>query len=177
MKLVLVSLLTLLVASFAQAETRVYRDGDFVKAAINDSADAAALYDALSLEEFKGRSGTSKMFKTADGKAEVYCSKSSIPNGMPYVCTVALNVKKNKKVKTTTMVYLDEGTWRASINAPSESKALYDALNIKEFEGRSGYARVYQTADLFAEIYCTESKLPVGLKNGCTVSIVLPKEQ
>lgn len=52
---------------------------------------AEALYAALAVEEFSGFISDSKVFASWESSVELYCSKSDIPNGSPYFCTLSLN--------------------------------------------------------------------------------------
>lgn len=71
-----------------------------------------------------------------------------------------------------TAVYQDGDFLRASVNNPNDARTLFEALNLESASGRSGSAKVFQTSDKKAEIYCTQSQIPVGNKFACTISIM-----
>lgn len=65
-------------------------------------------------------------------------------------------------IAATTQVYLRE----------ADSRALYDALDVRIINGRSDWAKVYRSADGQVEIYCTKSKIPPpAIQYGCNVKL------
>ncbi len=151
-------------------DTAVYEDGDFVRASIHSAVDARDLFDGLNLDEMMGRSGNAKVYRTSDEKVEVSCTKSTIPGGMPYVCTVSI---KTKREAGPTTVWKEGSQWKASIISLNDAKVLYEALLFNELDGRSGTSKAFGTKDKKAAIYCTKSKIQVRTPFACTVSIEL----
>ena len=70
-----------------------------------------------------------------------------------------------------TKVYDDGTKLNAIFQSEDESKEIYDGLDVEEINGRSGTAKFFITKDNVASIYCTHSKIPMGIQYSCTFSI------
>lgn len=165
----LFALLVLIMCQNAQAAgTAVYTEGNLLRATLNGASDSEDLYKALKIEKVEGRSDSAKIFSTGDQAVEIYCTASSLPFGTPFSCTLSIDLKKKSK---TTFRYEDNGFLRASINDMADAGKLFNLLDLKNGNGRSGASKTFQSKDKKAEINCTKSSIPIGLPYGCTVSI------
>jgi hypothetical protein len=79
------------------AVTNLYQDNNFLKANFPFNVEEAEmLYELLDLDNVEGRSGEVKFFKTADKRAEIYCTKSDPGFGIPYMCTISIEIPKSE---------------------------------------------------------------------------------
>lgn len=135
----------------AFAETSIYEENNKVIASLDAHTDAKKLYTVLKVSETEARSGKVKVFNSTDKKATIYCYKSKIPVGLPYGCTLSIDIKNKAK---GTVVKLDGNRLFAHLTK-EDSKALFKALNVPAINGFMGASKIFSTSDDRAAITCS----------------------
>lgn len=76
------------IAQRVKATTRVFQGENHLSVYLINESEAQALYEALNVVIQDGRSGYSKSIKTDNDMIELSCTKSKIPGGLTYGCTL-----------------------------------------------------------------------------------------
>lgn len=145
------------VCSFA--DTAVYWEKvehtNFLRASINDVAEAKLLYEGLNVKETKGRSGSQKTYESTGNWLEITCTKSDMPIGLSYTCLVSLKEGSTR----TKASYLKDGFLVNDFKDETDATELYEAVSLLPNSGpvlRNGMLKEFLTKDKKVEIRVTK---------------------
>lgn len=124
-----------------------------------------ALYNSLDVPTRSAGLGSTKIFRTSDGKVEIYCFEKS---RVPHSCTITFDDTGNR---SKNLVIEDEDRVVARVHRVSDAKALYKAFRTEVSRGQSEDRKVYSTLDGAAEIRCTRGKYKFRAPYRCAFSL------